>query len=74
MCSKARSPEISFASVRISASERKGVVCARQTSDKGVAVKLKKRRNETDRALFIEVSCDFGGVFEFALKGNARAV
>jgi hypothetical protein len=60
--------------MRISASDRKGVVWARQTREKGVAVKLKRRRSETVRALFIGVSCDCDVGIESALKGNARPV
>src|SRR3712207_2427106 len=57
MCSKARSPEISFESIRISSSDRKGVVCARQTFASGESRRVAARRTGSARVLFIEVSC-----------------
>src|SRR5215211_2093593 len=57
MCSKERSPEISFESIRISSSDRKGVVCARPTLTSGESTRLMTRKMESARVLFIEVSC-----------------
>src|ERR1044071_5148060 len=57
MCSKARSPEISFESIRISSSDKNGVVCARQTGASGESRRVAARRTGSTRVLFIEVSC-----------------
>src|SRR4051812_46456317 len=57
MCSKARSPEISFESIRISSSDKNGVVCARPTLTSGESRRLAARKTESARVLFIEVSC-----------------
>src|SRR5215213_5676693 len=57
MCSKARSPEISFESIRISSSDRNGVVCAAQRFRAGASTRLMTRKTESARVLFIEVSC-----------------
>src|SRR5215207_9980172 len=57
MCSNARSPEISFESVRISSSDRNGVVCAAQRFSAGASTRLMTRKRESARVLFIEVSC-----------------
>src|SRR5215207_10141832 len=55
MCSKARSPDISFESMRISASVRNGVVCARHKGPSGASSRQKKRKR--DSLFFIKASC-----------------
>ena len=50
MCSKARSPEISLESMRISPSDRNGVVCARQSGASGAQMTTHNRK---DRVKFL---------------------
>src|ERR1044071_770868 len=57
MCSKARAPEISFESIRISSSDKNGVVCARETLTSGESRRVAARKTGSTRVLFIEVSC-----------------
>src|ERR1044072_9414693 len=57
ICSNARSPEISFESIRISSSDKNGVVCAAQRFSAGASTRLMTRKTESARVLFIQVSC-----------------
>src|SRR5688500_20361887 len=72
MCSKARSPDISFASMRISSSERKGVVCARQRSAACGSRRVTARKKESASVLFIQVSC--GVRVLKSLKGSGEFI